>query len=119
MKAKKLVVVSIFLSALFFIGSANAGLVFYQNLTVKDVRSLGSGNGTAKVAFRTDQAIQVPGGLACLDHHYVIDEADNHGAALSILLSALMSGKGIEIYVYDDQCAANGRVAVSSVRVKN
>lgn len=96
-----------------------AGVDFYNNLTIKDVRSLGNGNGTAKISFRTDQPIVVPAGLNCQNHFFTIDENDNYQAALSILLSAFMSGKSIEMYVYDDRCSANGRVAVRDIRIVN
>jgi len=100
---------------LFVSTCAEASVVKYENLNVASVRTLGAGNGTAKFLITTTQPMTAPGGLTCGNEFYAFDEADNPEMALSVALSAFMSGKKIYMYVYTNKCSANGRIAVRDI----
>lgn len=91
---------------------SHAGWVY--GLTVKGVRSTGSGD----VTFSTVQPPVNP--QACPSaEHYVVPSTAYPQRALSVLLVALLSGKSIDLYFPDSGPCVNGRPTVSDVNIGN
>ncbi len=92
-----------------------AGVDHQTNLTIEKIRSLGDQTGKV-IAFQATSNI-VPEGLNCLSDFYTVEEGDNPELALSLLLTALTTGKTVELYVYNNKCSITGRISVRDVRI--
>ena len=93
--------------------SQGAAAGWYKDFTVKNVRNQGN---LARITFATQEPVVNPAGCPNADH-YGIDSANDPKGSMSILLSALMSGAPVSIYVLDSDCDLNGRPSVTNVLI--
>jgi hypothetical protein len=94
---------------------AHAG--WKNNVDVKDVRA--GITAASMVSFGTTQSMSNPAACAGVDYYAVaFDVNGHHRSVLAILLTAMATGRKVNIYVVDGQCHSTGRPLVQDVTIQ-
>ncbi len=111
----KYILCSLGISTLLISTFSIAGGSWAYDLTVKNVRNDGD---NARMTFSTVEQISNP--AACVNtDHYGVDTTNDPKGATAVLLTALVTGKKVDVFVDDTTCDINGRPSVSDVLIKN